>query len=363
MTARRCTALAIALATSLVSAAACSGKSDPAPLDDDSTLNGAGGNGNGAGGSVGNGGSGGVQTLPPLMIGLVVHLEGWPLDDEAIFNGYADGIRGYAKLANDYDAVFSWETRNVIGASQQFGDNILLDLRDNYGQGVGVHADIGGNPNGTLGPYQTILNETYAEMVELGISPQSLSGVCSHLPWVEASASAGYRSISGVVRYCLKSLPESEQPQDVKDCTSPAQCHQTYPSTAGARIHPWRASESASFTTHAADGDLVIVPSFGSVVCLKENEDSSDSNTGCTFDGDDISVAFSMIDEALTLRDAGKVNQLHFVWSYGQAIDKQLLAELLAGIDQYVQAGDAGWHSMDDMVDAYLALPVDKQMP
>ena len=44
-------------------------------------------------------------------------------------------------------------------------------------------------------------------MKELGIKPESVSGICASVDWVTAAQNSGFTAVSGVVDYCMKSLP------------------------------------------------------------------------------------------------------------------------------------------------------------
>jgi hypothetical protein len=294
------------------------------------------------------------QSLPPLHLALTVHLEGWKVDKENVFNKYTQGILEYSELTHQYGARFTWESKNLIGAVETFGTNVFQQLVD-AGNEVGVHADEGGKqkPGYDQAKFETILTELNQRITALGVTAKDVSGICSHLDWVTAAINAGFRTATGLVAYCLKALPEDKQPDYVKDCTNPGDCHQPYPSTAAERIHPWRARDGATWTTHDPTGKLVLFPSSGSFVCLHENSGSSESNTGCQWDSKDVDQAMAIVEEALALRDPKKMNQLTFVWSYGKALDKELLKDLLQRIKVHVDKGDIKWQYASEMLAAY----------
>jgi len=294
--------------------------------------------------------------LAPLQLALAVHLEGWPLKNKEMFDGYVAKIRAYSDLTHEHGAVFTWETANLIDASVKYDDNILYELQAVRGDGVGVHADLGGNPNKPGHSLEQFTNEMAAMkdgMELLGVNTRHVSGICSDLDWVTAAIDAGFEATTGTVEYCLKSLPESLQPDDILSCTNPSQCHDPYPSDPADRLVPWRAADGASWINPDPDGGLALFHSAGSLPCLAEHADTADSPTKCEWNQLDVDQAIIELDQAIALRQPGQMNHLVFVWSFGQAIDAELLAQLLSRIQDRVAAGDVQWKTMPDLIDGF----------
>ena len=190
-------------------------------------------------------------------------------------------------------------------------------------------------------------------MKELGIKPESVSGICASVDWVTAAQNSGFTAVSGVVDYCMKSLPIDQQSDEVKACANPRECHGTYPKDAVAKLHPWRAKDGATWTTHNPDGGLLIVPTHGSIVCLSENATDNDSQTQCSFDTKDIEQAMSMIQESLALVDADQLNTMVFVWSFGEALDMDLFESFFQQIKVLVDERKVVWTSVDAIHSKY----------
>jgi hypothetical protein len=297
----------------------------------------------------------------PLYLALTVHLEGWKLDTKEIFTEYATKIREYSDLTHQYGANFTWETANLITASGQFGDNILLELQTTRNDGVGVHADLGGNSQATgetQSQFETAMKGQKTSMEALGVKVRHVSGICSTLDWVMAAINAGYEAATGTVEYCLKSLAPQNIPtgyESIVNCTKPNDCHDPYPSDPIVALHPWRAQSGANWVTADPKGKLILFHSSGSLVCLYESASNpGGSATSCKWDQKDVDEALNQIDFAVKNRDTKKMNQLVLVWSFGTAIDKNLLGQLLQTIKtKYVDTGKLVWKTLPQMIDIY----------
>lgn len=291
---------------------------------------------------------------PPLYLALTVHLEGWPVEKKEAFQKYVGKIREYSDLTHTYGARFTWETQNLIEPSVTFDDNILHELQVERGDGVGVHADAGGNPSKPGLTQESFTDEIQAmkeAMEDLGVEVRHVSGICSHLDWVTAAIDAGYEASTGAVEYCLKSLPIDEQPPEVQSCSNPSQCHDPYPSEQAAKLQPWRVADGATWTTPTPAGGLLLMHSSGSLPCLAESATGGESKTKCEWDQADVDQAMAQLESALAARQSGKMNHFVFVWSFGQAIDPELLGQLLGKIQERVETGDIVWKTMPELAD------------
>ncbi len=338
---------------SSIALAACSVGTDPAAPS---------GDGEGEGGSTSSGTSTQTDTSTatstststdktPLYVGLTVHLEGWPLDQQEVFDKYVANVRDYSQLARDYGLNFTWEARNLIAPSETFGDNVLLELQQ-AGDGVGVHADAGGNPKNTdLGKLTAEIAGVKKDLEALGVEVRHVSGICSHLDWVTAAIEAGYEATNGAVDYCLKSLPLDSQPPHVQACTNPSECHDVYPGDAQTRLHPWRMKDGSSWTTPDDNGQLLLLHSGGEIKCIAEHAAGEQSPTHCDFDQADVDEIKAQIDASIAMVDPDKMNQLHFVWSMGKAIDKDLLAQVFAHAKSKVDSGEVVWATVPELID------------
>ena len=81
----------------------------------------------------------------PLLIGFMLHLEGWHDDvNQASFEEHAAIVREYASLFETYGARITFESKEMTDGAITWGDNVLLEMQQR-GHGVGVHADEGGD--------------------------------------------------------------------------------------------------------------------------------------------------------------------------------------------------------------------------
>lgn len=286
--------------------------------------------------------------LLPLHIGISVHLEGWNLGNEPlgynqqVYEQYARNILAYSDLANEVGMPFTWETANLIGPSEALQPNILLELYQR-GDGIGVHADLGGKtpyPGGEL-QFTKDLRHLRLQMEAMGIEVSHVSGVCSNMDWVRASSQAGYQAVTGVVEYCLKSLPLDQQPQHLRQCESPKLCHDAYPGGIADMLNPWRALDGNSWTVPSDEG-LLLVHAAGALPC----ESQAGSGQLCDL---------SIIQQALDASQPGQFNSLFFIWSYGSPMEEELLRSFYEGIQPYIQNGEVVWQTMPELINSYQA--------
>ena len=295
----------------------------------------------------------------PLHLALTIHLEGWGLSNEAQFDQYVKKIREYSDLSHKYGAYFTWEAANLIQPSVDYGDNILLELQSERKDGVGVHADLGGNADKkglSQAEFQAEMQDQKTAM--LGVKVRHVSGICSSLDWVDAAAQVGYEGVTGIVEYCLKALDEGNLPagyEHIATCTGPADCHDTYPSDAKQKLQPWLASTGSDWVTHDPTGKVALLSTNGTLPCLAEiAANPGGSQTKCTWAQDDVDQGIKLLDFAIENRDPKLMNQMIFVWSFGQAIDPVLLEQLLSKIKtDYVDKGLVVWKTMPQLIDTY----------
>lgn len=292
-----------------------------------------------------------------LQIGMSVHLEGWPLEQEAAFNRYADLNRQYADLFERYGAKLTLESKEPTVFIPEHGDNFLAEL-EARGHGVGVHADLGGNsarPNYGQDQFVRDMRIRKVNLDALVSDNRHLSGICSQLDWVSAAVEAGYEFTSGVVAYCYTSLAEEDRPEAYRDCQNAAECHQPFSFELKDRIHPWRARDGLSWTTHDPEGELVILPQTFTLNCFAEALVSNESVLGCEFTADDIEAFIQELEHALSLADPNQTNIFYVVWSFGGQLDMNLLERWLQAIVPYVDSGQVVWRTLPQMYDNYLA--------
>ncbi len=289
-----------------------------------------------------------------VLIGVAVHLEGWPLGEEP-FDRYAERMRDYATLFERYGAKFTWEAGpQAIDGSAMYGDNVLAEMVQR-GHAVGVHADAGGSERDTQLEVSSTLNVLKVNAEALGLSINDVSGVCSHLDWVGAVAETGYEIVTGVVAYCWSSTPEGARPAEFRDCESPITCHDPYPETVPERLYPWRPASSENWITHDPAGPIVIMPSAGGLNCADGERASMEGPGGCPFDQSDIDAYLAELDESLAAAEPGKVNIHYVITSLGTPLDLGVMEAWLQAIQPYVERGDVQWATIPQMYEAYVA--------
>lgn len=289
-----------------------------------------------------------------LYVGMMVHLEGWDdAGNKEQFQQHARYVREVADLFEKYDAKLTLESKEFTTGCLKWDENVLLEMQDR-GHGIGVHADVGGNKDYRCNEMTSELRRLREELEQLDVIVRHVSGIVSHCDWVTAAVDAGYEFTSGTVEYALISLPQEKWPEGFQGCTNPAACHQAYPPDLEGRLHPWRARSGLNWTEPHPQGNLVILPSGGGMVCMAEETQSKDSFTMCEFNISDLDAVSQEMRNAIALTDEYRLNMYYFSWSIGSRQDMHALEEFLQRVDVHVNTGEAQWATLPEMYDLFL---------
>lgn len=299
-----------------------------------------------------------VDKKTPLYIGIMVHLEGWDdeTDNEIKFRGHADAVREFADIFEKYDAKITFEARpEFVEGSKNWDDNVLRELQ-NRGHGIGLHADLGGNAD-KIGQTQKQFNDVLSNMKRIferdtGIKIRHVSGICSTLDWAQGAIKAGFEFTTGGVAYCVMSMPEEKRPKEFKNCSSPSDCHDTFPEKIKDRIHPWKINSADDWLKEDPSGQLVFFAAENAMKGLSEEETGAKSKV---FDKKDIDVYMDRLEEALKYVDKKQVNAMYVGWSIGDAkFDEELIDDWMKVLQPYVDSGEVEWKTIPEMYDEYL---------
>lgn len=300
------------------------------------------------------------EGLDALNLGIMIHLEGWfgEETDENLYMGHVEAIRTLADKLEEHGAVGTFEASpETIEASGNWDVNILQELVDR-GHAVGVHADVGGNPNEPL--TQELMAISLKEMKTnlekvVDFDVQHVSGICSHLDWGQAVIDAGYEFTTGLVAYCVTAMDYEDRPDEYKDCKTPSKCHDVYPHEIAERDEPWRINSAKSWLTNHPDGDLVIIMEAGGL--YKMNEEFGDGAGDGELLPDDVDAFVEQLDQFIANMDDDSVNTMYLSWSIGNAIRVQsdVVDLWLEKIDEYVEEGTVEWKTINEMYDYYVA--------
>jgi hypothetical protein len=296
------------------------------------------------------------DTRSPLLIGFMVHLEGWNDDaNQAQFNQHAAIVREYASLFETYGAKITFESKELTDGAIKWGDNVLLEMQQR-GHGVGVHADEGGDRDyDECAGFAEVLLEKKSKLESLGVTVLHVSGVVSKCDWVSPTVEAGFKFTTGTVSYGAMSLSPELQPADYSNCTVPSKCHDVFPTDLEDRIHPWRAENGSNWTQDNPNGDLVILSASQGLTCMSEELKPTGKTGNCVFEQSDIESYLQQMQLALTLSEPGKTNIFYVGNSLGTKLDMDLLEAWLQAIDPYVKSGQVEWVTLPEMYQAYVA--------
>ena len=290
--------------------------------------------------------------VQPLSLAFTFHLEGTNLvANKTSFDAYVANIRTTHELFKRNGAIPTWEAAEIVEKSVTFGVNILKELEDD-GDAIALHANGVGyqptDPNYTLDDMKTELFRQRANIDALGVTARDVSNICSAVDWVAAVREAGFEAVTGVVDYCLKSLPD---PGTATSCPSPDKCHTAYPHDTVSRISSWYAASGTTWTT-PADSGLLILHTMGALPCAAEEAAGEVSPTMCPYGMDDVTAAMAELDTAVAARQPGQIHSYVLVASFGQTPNAQVVETLFQQIKaKYVDTGMARWVGVPALID------------
>lgn len=294
-----------------------------------------------------------ASAVTPLLVGFSVHMENQPFTDAATFARYETNMRAYATLFARNGAHLTLEPRPAYVDVAIANHSTLLRDLEAQGHPSGLHAAMGNAPGLTLSSFTSAMATARRNLLSLVSSVQHVSGNCSGLDFVTASADAGFLFMTGGTAFCINAMPAATRPAPyTATCTDPLSCHVSYPTALPARIQPWRMRNGSDWLTDHADGRLVDLPSEGTLPCLEE-EARSTSISACTFTSGDIDLALADMQAALRVVDPARVNAYHFVWSYGIDLDMALVQQFFDRLQPYVSSGQIVFRTAPQVYQAY----------
>ncbi len=294
--------------------------------------------------------------MQPLYLAFTFHLEAEQLvADETSFTRYVDNIRSTAELFHKNGAIATWEAAEIVEKSKTYGVNILKEL-ETGGDAIGLHANGAGyvptDKNYSTEKMEAELLKQRANIDALGVTVRHVSNICSSVDWVRAVQTAKFEAVTGVIEYCLKSLPD---PGAAANCDGPQHCHTAYPYEIKDSVSSWYAESGSNWTTPAVSGTLIL-PTANPVPCSAEVASGAVSPTQCGYANDDATATLAQIEMAVAARKPGKVNSHVLVASFGQTPNSQVMQTLLQEIKtRYVDTGKAIWAKVPDLIDLQMS--------
>ena len=116
----------------------------------------------------------------PLFLGVSIHGEGWTgeVRNRAVFERHRDIVLELAAEAHAAGVVFTFElNRTFIEGARVHGDDVVPQTLG-LGQGVAIHADVGGQGTPPLEVLRSDLARLRAGLAELGVQTTHVSGIC-----------------------------------------------------------------------------------------------------------------------------------------------------------------------------------------
>lgn len=318
---------------------------------------GAAASGGGTGGGA-VGGGGGASALPPLMLGMTLHLENKTFDTT-----YFASLDSFARTFEAHGAKLTFEPRtDVVTAAA--GPPQLFDWRtlEQRGHSIGSHAGIGGTTSTTLASFSMQARMRYQQLAPKVTRLDHISGNCGNVDWVAGVADAGFKFTTATTVLCLYSMAAQDRPAPYANlacngATDPV-CHSPYPEGLPQQMHPWRPADGAHWLTDSPTGPLVVFPGQGTLPCLEEEANLvGNALPTCTLTSEDVTRALASLDAFIASRDASQLNTTYFVWGSWSlsAQEAPVLESFLTAVDERVARGEVAWASLGEMYDAYLA--------
>jgi hypothetical protein len=300
----------------------------------------------------------------------ILHLEGRDSSPPIEFAAYVSQIRTLMTTFEDAGAKLSLETESVVtpttggdGMKESLvqgialhGDHILTEALSR-GHGVQLHGGLQMGVEATLNDFMADLYSQRRLLQDAGISPVSVSNICSAMDWTSAAADAGYLFTTSLVEYCGKSLPIEKQSASTIACTTPDTCHAVYPPDVTQRLRPWRAN-GPDWVTSVPNGAFGIIPSTHNLSCISEERADAGTYTGCVIDANDVTAYIAVLDSAIAMRQPGVVTALTVVSSFGghpTTSELPYVGQMLGAGKAYVAQGKARFSTTLQVYNALIA--------
>ena len=142
------------------------------------------------------------------------------------------------------------------------------------------------------------------------------------------------------------------RPEGFEPYSSPADGHEPYPFKLEDRLTPWMAADGSNWIVNDPAGNVLIIPSGLSLNNAYEELNGVKGGKS-DFDAQDIATWKEILPILTAASDSGKVNTFYAVWSFGKAVDMDLLEEWLQLIDGYVKNGNLRWSTIPEMSELY----------
>lgn len=293
--------------------------------------------------------------VPPLALGLTLHLENATFDA-----AYFASLDAFARTFEAHGGRVTFEPRREVVTAAAGG---LLDWRtlEARGHAVGSHAAVGGTTTMTLDAFTRDVRMRYQQLAPQVTRLDHVSGNCGAVDWVAGVVAVGFKAATASTVLCMYAMAPADRPAPYQNLAcngaTDATCHHSYPDTLPARIHPWRAASGAHWLTDDPAGGLVILPGSGSLPCLEEEATSPGTLGSCTFTAEAVTRALADLDAAIAVRDSAQLNTYYWVWGSWKltAAEAPVLEAFLTELDARRAAGTIAWASVTEMYDAYLA--------
>lgn len=278
---------------------------------------------------------------------LSVHLEGMQLEHGL----HVEEVRELLAEADEAGVPLSLEpSPEFLAAEVAFGSPLLREAQA-AGHDVALHANVYEH-EASFREAEDHLQDLLRDLRTLGVTPSAHgSGLCSRQDWVGLAAEADLTAASGIVAYCLRSLPEVPEGYEAyAECEDPAACHERVPLSLADRLYPWRAG-SGSAWLEPSDTGVWLFPAAVNYPCAAEFEVDPAAES-CPISGEDIPAVARALEAAIADRSRDGVKVFSISWSLGSTTSRRQMGAFFAMIQARVNDGRARWGTPSEVTAA-----------
>jgi hypothetical protein len=300
-----------------------------------------------------------------LYLTTMTHLEdAWSnmAESKEVFSKVAQEIRFGMDLAEDYDAVLTFEAGLPFSQGcENFDDNVVAEVVGR-GHGVGVHPDLQAKKKLEISQASAYIKERILALKNLvDVDVVGCSGVVGKTDWYAASREAGCDYIDGVVAFAYLSMPMSARPDGYTDeAILNGLFH--YPAPVGdERFYPFWIDSSKDFIPDE-DGDILLTSGETMSLAMfaeagSRNGERPECGSDCPLTMSDAEIAIEEIIDFASHRDTTRIAKfnVYFPADLFVPANKEVLEFFFSETKKLQDQGILHWASQADVYNAMVA--------
>lgn len=302
----------------------------------------------------------------PMFMTTMTHMEGNSTDDkiEKVFNLHVKQIRYAMDLADEYNAILTFESEKPFAIANSTWDlNIMREIVEK-GHGGGTHCDIGANKLMDYDDFVAALIENKALVDDLigKENNKGCSGAGGPNDWVQGALDAGFIYINGLVGFHLLAFDQEDRLEDwTNQYIKSGAFHYSIPVDYLARLN---FSQLANTEDWVDDGEGIVVSNgeFGQLARLEEGgweggcENSGPGEDKCPLTMNDVDIWVDIVMEMDAQRDQTQYAKLSLYFPVNQwdEANEDVLRYFFSEMQRLQEEGVILWATQLDAVETYL---------